>query len=84
MKCPEKGCGGEIVQRSSKRGRVFYGCGKYPDCNYVLWDKPVAQTCPKCASPLCVEKYTKKLGRHVRCAIKECDFMRVVEEAATG
>jgi DNA topoisomerase-1 len=63
--CPENGCGGEIVQRSSKKGRVFYGCSRYPDCSFVLWDKPVAEPCPVCASPLVVEKYTKKDGRHL-------------------
>jgi DNA topoisomerase-1 len=82
--CPKPDCEGELVQRSSKRGKVFYGCGKYPDCNFVLWDKPVSEKCPRCASPVCVEKYTKKLGPHVRCATKECDYVRKVEEAATG
>jgi DNA topoisomerase-1 len=82
--CPKPDCEGELVQRSSKRGKVFYGCGKYPDCNYVLWEKPVAEPCPTCKSPLCVEKYTKKLGRHLRCASKECDYVRPVEEAAAG
>lgn len=82
--CPEPGCEGEIVQRSSKRGRVFYGCGKYPECKFVVWEKPVAEKCPTCKSPICVEKYTKKAGRHIRCANKECDFMRIIEEAEAG
>ncbi len=82
--CPESGCGGEIVQRSSKKGRVFYGCSRYPDCSFVLWDKPVAEPCPVCASPLVVEKYSKKDGRHLRCANKGCAFVRPLEEAANA
>ena len=82
--CPEAGCGGEIVQRSSKRGRVFYGCNRYPDCNFVLWDKPLAEPCPDCGASFCVEKYTKKLGRHLKCANKACSFARALEEAAAG
>jgi len=82
--CPENGCGGEIVQRSSKKGRVFYGCSRYPDCTFVLWDKPVAEPCSLCASPLVVEKYTKKEGRHLRCANKGCAFVRPLEEAANA
>jgi DNA topoisomerase-1 len=82
--CPEAGCGGEIVQRSSKRGRVFYGCNKYPNCNFVLWDKPVAEPCPDCGAPFCVEKYSKKQGRHLKCANKACSFARPLEKAAAG
>jgi DNA topoisomerase-1 len=80
--CPEPNCGGEIVQRSSRKGRIFYGCGRYPACTFVLWDKPVAQPCPTCDSPLCVEKYSKKTGRMLRCANKECSFSRPLEEEA--
>ncbi|MFQ5457923.1 MAG: type I DNA topoisomerase, partial [Myxococcota bacterium] len=84
VSCPEPGCEGELVHRSTKRGRVFYGCAKYPDCNFVTWEKPVAEACPTCKSPICVEKFTKKLGRHIRCVNKECDFTRVLEEEAAA
>ncbi len=43
--CPN-GCGGEIVERKSRRGKVFYGCSNYPDCDFVLWNKPVAEALP--------------------------------------
>lgn len=84
VSCPENECEGELVHRSSKRGRVFYGCGKYPACRFVLWEKPVSEACPTCKSPICVEKYTKKLGLHIRCADKTCDFTRVIEEEAAA
>jgi len=45
--CPESGCQGELVQRRSKRGRTFYGCSAYPTCKFVLWQRPVAEPCPK-------------------------------------
>ena len=41
-------CGGEIIKRKSKKGKVFYGCEKYPECSFVSWDKPVKEKCPKC------------------------------------
>jgi DNA topoisomerase I len=61
---------GAIVERKSKKKRVFYGCNRYPDCEFVSWDKPIARTCPKCNSML-VEKKTKK-GKVVQCV--SCDY----------
>jgi DNA topoisomerase I len=61
---------GSIVERKSKKKRVFYGCNRYPDCEFVSWDKPIARTCPKCNSML-VEKKTKK-GKVVQCV--SCDY----------
>ncbi len=50
VKCPL--CGGDIVERRSKRKRVFYGCANYPKCEYVLWERPLPQPCPQCGSIL--------------------------------
>lgn len=61
---------GEIVERKSKKNRVFYGCEKYPDCEFVSWDKPVARSCPKCDSYL-VEKRKKK---EVQIHCSSCDY----------
>jgi DNA topoisomerase-1 len=46
--CPR--CGSDLVERRSRRGRVFYGCGTFPKCNYALWDRPMSEPCPKCGS----------------------------------
>ena len=46
--CPEDGCDGELVERKSKKGRVFYGCSNYPDCRFASWNKPRSQECPSC------------------------------------
>ncbi len=68
--CPD--CGkGQIVERKSKKGRKFYGCNRYPDCEFVSWDKPVARRCPKCNGML-VEKKSKKQGTTVQCV--NCDY----------
>ena len=72
--CPEKGCTGMLVEKRSKRGKVFYGCNRFPDCNFATWDKPVARTCPLCQAPILVEKVTKKSGTFVACLDKSCGF----------
>ncbi|WP_153731268.1 type I DNA topoisomerase [Sporosarcina obsidiansis] len=65
-KCKE----GEVVERKSKTKRIFFGCDRYPECDYVSWDKPIARPCPKCQNTL-VEKRLKK-GVQIQCT--ECDY----------
>ncbi len=76
--------GGDIVEKKSRRGRVFFGCGNYPDCEFTLWNKPIAEKCPKCSAPYLVEKVTKRHGRQIICNNKEggCDYVRSEELAA--
>ncbi|HNS84046.1 MAG TPA: type I DNA topoisomerase [Candidatus Cloacimonas sp.] len=62
VKCPECGIG-ELTARKSKKGRVFYSCSRYPDCKFIMNDKPLPITCPKCGNPYIVEKYTKEKGK---------------------
>lgn len=72
--CPK--CGkGEIVERKSKRGTVFFGCNKYPDCDFVLWNEPIDEKCPKCQS-LFVKKVLKS-GESIVCS--KCGFKKEVE-----
>ncbi|MBI2341943.1 MAG: topoisomerase DNA-binding C4 zinc finger domain-containing protein, partial [Deltaproteobacteria bacterium] len=70
IKCPL--CGGEVVSRRGKKGRSFYGCGSYPACKFVSWDKPIGEKCPKCGGLFLVEKYTKDKGVSIICPVKEC------------
>ena len=72
--CPEQGCDGELVQRSSKRGKIFYGCSRFPDCTFATWDKPVAKECPECGAKFLLEKTTKKKGTFLVCNTKGCGF----------
>ncbi|OYT70071.1 MAG: DNA topoisomerase I [Chloracidobacterium sp. CP2_5A] len=69
--CPRPGCGGDIIERKSRRGATFYGCTNYPDCEVVYWDKPVLESCPSCAAPFTLEKATKRAGTYRYCADKE-------------
>jgi DNA topoisomerase I len=75
--CPE--CGkGQMVERRSRKGRTFFGCSAYPDCKFVLWQRPVAEPCPKCAAPFLTERVAR--GRRVqRCWREGCDFSREAE-----
>jgi DNA topoisomerase-1 len=68
---------GKIVERRSKKGRIFYGCDKYPECEFVSWDKPVSKPCPNCSSMM-VYKRTKKNEQH-QCV--ECDYKEEVIES---
>lgn len=66
---------GEIVERKSKKKRIFYGCERYPECEFVSWDKPIERPCPKCSS-LLVEKKVKK-GVQINCV--NCDYKEEVQ-----
>ncbi len=67
--CPK--CGGAVVAKKSKRGRVFYGCEAYPKCDFVTWNEPTAQTCPNCGKTL-----FRKKGRSagVECLADGCGY----------
>ncbi|NHM29782.1 type I DNA topoisomerase [Neobacillus terrae] len=65
-KCKE----GHIIERKSKKKRIFYGCDRFPECDFLSWDKPLPRSCPKCEG-LLVEKKLKK-GVQVQCT--ECDY----------
>lgn len=82
VKCPKDNCEGEIVQRKSRFGKIFYGCNKYPDCDFVLWAAPNGEKCPDCKS-LLVKKFLKR-GNMIACSKKECGYKRPMtdEEAA--
>lgn len=73
--CPK--CGqGEIVERKSKRGTIFYGCNKYPDCDFVMWNEPTGETCPDCGALL--GKVVTKKGTTLKCSNAKCGFKKEV------
>jgi DNA topoisomerase I len=85
LKCPKDADkGGEVVERKSKRGKTFFGCSNYPDCDFVLWNRPILEKCPKCDAPYLVEKITKKHGRQLLCNNEECDYARSEELPETA
>jgi DNA topoisomerase-1 len=65
--CPKDKCGGDIIERRSRRGRVFYGCSNYPECDFVSWNKPLNKTCDACGNNYLLEKYTKAKGNFLQC-----------------
>ena len=78
-KCPK--CTGEIVARKTKgRGKEFYGCTNYPECDFLSHFKPLNQDCPKCGFFL-VEKHDKKNGSYKNCINPECDYLHAAEDS---
>jgi len=71
--CPE--CkAGELVEKKSRYGKMFYSCNSYPQCKFALWDLPIEQPCPKCGFPLLVKKVYKRTGEFVKCPKEGCDY----------
>jgi len=69
---------GEVVERRSKRGRTFYGCNRYPECDFVAWGRPLPEKCPECGSSYLIEKFLKS-GPVAQCPNAECKFKRPIE-----
>ena len=73
VKCPK--CGeGEIIEKKSKSGKIFYGCNKYPDCDFALWDEPTGEKCPKCGE-LMIKKTTSN-STVERCSDRKCGYKK--------
>lgn len=73
---------GEVGQRRSKRGKIFYGCSNYPECKFVAWNPVVNQDCPSCGNNYMVQKVTKAKGEHLQCP--ECKHEILVATAEDG
>ncbi len=74
VKCPEK-CGGELVERRSKKKRIFYSCSNYPKCKFATWDKPVPAACPSGDSKFMLFKATKTKGEYLLCPVCKTEVM---------
>ncbi len=82
VKCP-KCKDGDVIERKTKRKRVFYGCSRYPDCDFASWDKPVAQQCETCGHPYMVVKFNQSRGEYLSCPSCKAEVAKdVIEEAA--
>lgn len=80
VKCPK--CGeGVIIEKKSKHGKIFFGCNRYPECSYALWDEPTGNTCPECGELLL--KKTTKNGEFEVCSNRTCSFRRAIEQPQT-
>jgi DNA topoisomerase-1 len=78
--CP-KCNNGTLMKRKSRRGKIFYSCSTYPDCDYATWNEPVAEPCPNCGWPILTLKTTKRKGTEKVCPQQECSFSEPVEES---
>jgi DNA topoisomerase-1 len=72
---------GEVVERRSKRGKTFFGCNRYPDCDFVAWGKPINEKCPDCGGSYLIEKYLKA-GAFAQCPNPECKHKHPLEQPA--
>ena len=73
VSCPK--CGkGTLMQRKSRRGKVFYSCSTYPKCDYAAWNQPIAEPCPQCGWPVLTIKTTKRRGTEKVCPQQDCSF----------
>lgn len=65
---------GKMLQRKSRRGKIFFSCERYPDCTYATWNEPIAQACPSCNWPITAIKVTKRRGAERICPQQDCKF----------
>lgn len=81
VKCPK--CGADILERKSKTGKVFYGCEKYPECDYTTWDKPLNEKCPDCGAMM-LEHFERNGSKRKFCSNPECSKARPVYASKTA
>ncbi len=74
VKCPESNCGGDLVQKRTKKGRMFYACNRYPKCEFSLWSRPVNKPCPSCGAAFLIEKARKQAEPQVVCRDTACGY----------
>jgi DNA topoisomerase I len=79
------GCGqGELMERRSRRGKLFYSCNRYPECQFVAWDRPIPEPCPRCGAGFVTEKVTKRYGTVRRCVREGCGWQKQVDTGDGG
>jgi DNA topoisomerase I len=83
--CPKEGCGGYLTEKRSRRGKVFFGCSNYSktQCDFVSWDRPLPQPCPKCGAKFVVQKVSKA-GTRIRCLKEDCGYTADAETPEAG
>ncbi len=77
--CPRENCGGNMVEKQSRRGKVFYGCSNYPKCDFATWYEPLKQACDRCGNPYIEKRESKAKGEFLRCP--SCKYELVPETA---
>ena len=80
VKCPTEGCDGDVIQKKSKKGFLFYSCSRYPDCKFASFNPPTEHKCPKCNS-YAVVKFSKQKKPYTVCSNKECNTILKIKKA---
>ncbi len=76
--CPQPDCGGQLVERRTRRGKAFYSCTNYPTCKFALWTRPVREPCPRCSAPFVTERVGRG-GKITRTCVKEeCGYKQEI------
>jgi DNA topoisomerase-1 len=78
VSCPE--CGGKILRKKTKKGRIFFGCSNFPKCDFASWDEPVKQPCPECGREFVLRRNPIKGDSFLYCSDKECSYKEGVEK----
>jgi DNA topoisomerase-1 len=79
--CPK--CGARLIKRKARKGgRIFFGCEKYPECDFTSWDEPAEQKCPRCGAYMTYKGY--KNGRELRCSNKDCGYAEKLTQGSEG
>ncbi len=79
ISCPS-GCGGTIVRRKTRKGKIFFGCSNFPKCRFATWDEPIARPCPKCGQAFILRRHSIKGKPYLYCHNERCDYKEEVEE----
>ena len=87
--CPREGCSGELAHKATRRGKVFYGCNRYPECDFATWDRPLDLSCPNCGARPIYEKTPRNRAKYVYCSsckakFKEEDLLTQDDQPETG
>ncbi len=83
VKCPREGCAGELVEKRTRRGKIFFGCDKYPECDYATWDRPLEVACPECGKKPLFQKIFRG-GRAGGAYCESCKAKFAMEEISAG
>jgi len=79
--CPQEDCKGTLVEKRSKRGRVFFGCSEYPNCKFATWNRPVPVPCNNCSNPYLEKRYTQSKGEFLSCPVCKSEFEMEIQES---
>lgn len=81
VSCPNNGCDGVVVEKQSRRGKVFFGCSNYPQCKFATWNRPVDKPCPNCQNPYLELRYNQAQGEHYYCTACKSKMQKEDEES---